>query len=254
VGLLATEAIVLSAIRYGETSKIVRLATRDAGVVSAIAKGALRPRSRFGAALQVLSRGHAHLLPSRASDLHQLTAFDLAHLPTALGAGMGRYTGAVVLAELVQRFAPADPHPEVFDALRAGLDALESATPEEAGTVTLQALWHIVSLLGFEPALDACVLDGTEVPAGEPLAFSVREGGALCDACARTRAVRVLPPDDRRALAAMVRGEGPAPSLTPPHERAHRRLLGHFVRHQLAEGSDLPALEVWEAQGWEARP
>ena len=41
--VVTTPAIVLSALRYSETSKIVRLATRDHGVQSAIAKGALRP-------------------------------------------------------------------------------------------------------------------------------------------------------------------------------------------------------------------
>ena len=60
--LAATPAIVLSALRYSETSKIVRMATRDYGVQSVIAKGALRPRSRFGASLQLLSEGVAHLM------------------------------------------------------------------------------------------------------------------------------------------------------------------------------------------------
>jgi DNA repair protein RecO (recombination protein O) len=251
VALLTTEAIVLSSIRYGETSKIVRLATRDGGVISAIAKGALRPRSRFGAALQVLSRGQAHLLPSRASDLHTLTAFDLLHLPAGLGAGIGRYTGAVALTEVVQRITPAEAHPEVYEALKAGLEALESADAGQAGVATLQALWRIVALLGFEPALDACVFDGTVLPAAGPLPFSAREGGALCEACARTYAVRVLPTEDRAALVALVHGDDPPPALEPRHERAHRRLLAQFIRHQVAEGTDLPALEVWEGQEWE---
>ncbi|HEX9165424.1 MAG TPA: DNA repair protein RecO [Gemmatimonadales bacterium] len=251
MGLLTTEAIVLSSIRYGETSKIVRLATRDAGVLSAIAKGALRPRSRFGAALQVLSRGQAHLLPSRTGDLYQLTAFDLLHLPAGLGEGMARYTGAAALTELVQRITPAESHPEVFEALQAGLEALEAADPDRAGVLTLQALWRVVSLLGFEPALDACVFDGIVISPGQPLPFSAREGGALCEACARTHAVRVLPAEDRATLTALVHGRGPPPDLDSRHERAHRRLAAQFIRHQLAEGSDLPALEVWEGQGWE---
>ena len=53
--LVSTPAIVLATLRYGETSKIVRLATREQGIQSAIAKGAMRPRSRYGAALQALS-------------------------------------------------------------------------------------------------------------------------------------------------------------------------------------------------------
>ena len=77
MGLVTTPAIVLSSLRYSETSKIVRLATRDHGVQSAIAKGALRPQSRFGAALQLLSEGQAQFLTKEHRELHLLTAFDL---------------------------------------------------------------------------------------------------------------------------------------------------------------------------------
>ena len=78
--LVTTPAIVLSAMRYGETSKIVRLATREHGVQSAIAKGALRPKSSFGASLQPLSRGTAHYLSKEHRELHILTGFELAEL------------------------------------------------------------------------------------------------------------------------------------------------------------------------------
>jgi DNA repair protein RecO (recombination protein O) len=251
VTILATEGIVLSAMRYGETSKIVRLATREYGVQSAIARGAMRPRSRFGAALQVLSRGQVQLLPARSSDLHTLTAFDLIHLPLGLGARIERYTAAEAMAEVVVRFAPADAHPALYDAFRDGLDRLETAAPETAGAVALRALWRLVGLLGFAPATDACVLDGLPLPVEGPLPFSVREGGALCAACARTHAVSVLPPEDRVALTALCAPEGPLPELDPRREAAHRRLLSRFIHQQVAEGAELPALDVWQRRAWE---
>lgn len=254
IAALASEAIVLSALRYGETSKIVRLATREHGVVSAIAKGALRPKSRFGAALQVLSRGEARLLPPRSGELYQLTGFDLVHLPVPLGASVPRYTAALALAEVVQRFAPSDAHPEVFEALRAVLDDLETVAPDAIGPVALRAIWRVVGLLGFEPALEACVLDGMALPGEGPLPFSVQEGGALCAACARTHAVRVLPAEDRAALTALLHADGPPPTLEGPHERAHRRLLSQFIHYQLADGQPLPALAVWQGQQWERVP
>src|SRR5689334_23770171 len=115
--LVSTPAIVLSALRYSETSKIVRLATRDLGVQSAIAKGALRPKSRFGAALQVLSEGQAELLVKEHRELHLLTAFELTRLPAGLTRDLDRYAAAAALAEVMLRFAPAAPHPESFDQL-----------------------------------------------------------------------------------------------------------------------------------------
>src|SRR5947209_14406425 len=49
---LKTEAIVLRSIRYGEADRILHLYTPHHGRVSAIAKGARRSRSRFGARLE----------------------------------------------------------------------------------------------------------------------------------------------------------------------------------------------------------
>ena len=91
---VSTPAVLLSTIRYGETSRIVRLCTRDHGVVSAIAKGALRPRSRFGAALQPLSSGTAHLILHDRRDLHLLTGFDLTRLRMSLAGDVARFAAA----------------------------------------------------------------------------------------------------------------------------------------------------------------
>ena len=252
MAILSSEAIILSAMRYGETSKIVRLATRDYGVQSAIARGALRPKSRFGASLQVMSRGLAQLIPARQSDLHQLAAFDLLHLPMNLGATIERYTAASVMAEVMQRFAPADPHPELFEALRDGLLALETAPAASAGAVGLRGLWRLVAMLGFEPALDACVLDGTAIDPSGTVAFSAREGGALCPDCARTHAVQMLSTEDRRDLVALLDPVAAVPALDARHDAAHRRLLARFIHHQMAEGAELPALAIWEQRAWES--
>ena len=84
--MIQTEAIVLHGFDYRETSRIVRLATRDAGVVSAIARGAKRPRSRFGQGLDLFTSGVAHLSINPMRDLHSLTAFDPAARYTAVRA------------------------------------------------------------------------------------------------------------------------------------------------------------------------
>nr|MBA3555234.1 DNA repair protein RecO [Gemmatimonadales bacterium] len=181
--LVATPAVVLSTLRYSETSKIVRLATRDIGVQSAVAKGALRPRSRFGAALQLLSEGQAQLLIKEHRELHTLTAFDLSALHVGLASDVGRYATAMALAEVMLRFAPADPHPQSYDLLREALGSLETAPAPVLEPLGLRVLWHLVSSLGFAPSLDACVRDGLPLPEGG-LPFSTREGGALCAGCA----------------------------------------------------------------------
>jgi len=251
MSLVTTPAIVLSTLRYSETSKIVRLATRDHGVQSAIAKGALRPRSRFGAALQLLSEGQAQLLTKEHRELHTLTAFDLVHLHTRLATDLDRYATASVLAEVMVRFAPPDPHPESYDRFRDALALLEDVPAERVEALGFRVVWQLVSVLGFEPSLDACVRDGLEITEGE-LAFSTREGGALCPACAAAQEATRLPEQARADLVALLDPDAPLPVLDRRHAESHRRLLARYIRYHLAEGAELPALEFWLARPWKA--
>lgn len=251
MALLTTPAIVLATWRYGETSKIVRLATRDLGVQGVIAKGALRPRSRFGAALQVLSGGTAHIAHRDNRDLHPLTAFDLQRLPVRLTRDVGRFATGTVLAELMLRVAPAEPHPEGFETLRTALRDLEDVPAAQLEASALHGVWALVAALGFSPAVDRCVRDGRPLDVAGNLAWSLAEGGALCDRCARSTEVTILPPEGAAALRRLIGGgEERLPSLEPRHAAAHRRLAARYIRHHLGEGAPLAALEFWQQRAW----
>src|SRR3989442_11922016 len=124
MSLVTTPALVLQTYRYSETSKVVRLATRDLGVHSAIAKGALRPKSRFGAGLELLSEGMAQLYHRETRELQTLAAFDLLVLPRELAQDVGRFAGATAQAQLMLQMAPAAPLPPAHDTLTTRLDTL----------------------------------------------------------------------------------------------------------------------------------
>ena len=258
MAVISTPAVVLHTFPYGETSKIVRLATQDHGVLSAIAKGARRSKSRFGARLQPLSDGTAQLYFKPNRDLHTLAEFDLEHLRVALSHDVTRYASAFALAELVLRFSPQEPHPEIFELLVGLLDRLTQVDTARLPEVSLAAMWAVVGALGFTPSLDRCAVDGRAIEPGNA-AFSVAEGGFVCSLCARSRETSNLGPDDRRVLEFFVAGavdseEGQDWSLASRHAAAHRRLLGRFIRLHVAEGRNLNALDFWEALPWRDTP
>jgi DNA repair protein RecO (recombination protein O) len=255
MSLVTTPAIVLQTYRYSETSKVVRLATRDLGVQSAIAKGALRPKSRFGAGLELLSEGVAQLYFRETRELHTLAAFDLVNLRRELATDVGRFAGAAALAEVMLKMAPPAPLPQAYDALVAGLDALESAhaaSPEGVDAAAVRAMWRLVAVLGFAPSLAACARDGAAIGSGDDAAipFSVADGGALCPRCAPAGSPTRLPPQAYRDLVALNDLRVDLPSLDPPHAAAHRRLVARFVRYHLAEAGSLSALDFWERRAW----
>lgn len=248
--LIQTPAIILATLRYGETSKIVRLATREQGIQSAIAKGALRPRSHFGAALQVLSEGSAQYVVKEGRELHTLTAFDVSHLRVGLATQLDRYAAAAALSEVMLRLAPAAPHRESYEVMAHALAVLEAIPEEAVESYALRALWRVVAALGFSPALEACARDGSPLAGGEPVPFSLTEGGTLCGACARERATIGLPREALEGLAALLSPEADLPLFDDRHLAAHRRLLARWVRTHLAEADDLPALDSWQQRAW----
>src|SRR6266704_1800107 len=249
--LVTTPALVLQTYRYSETSKVVRLATRELGVQSAIAKGALRPRSRFGAGLELLSEGVAQLYFRETRELHTLGAFDT----------VSRFAAAAALAEVMHKMAPPAPLPAAYDALTAALDALAAAPPDRIDPTALRTLWLLLGVLGFEPSLATCVRDGTAVePEGAaPVAFSVAEGGVLCRRCVPLAPAPPAPPAQLptqlplqayRDLVALNDPGAALPALDAPHAAAHRRLVARFVRHHLDEAGSLSALDFWERHAW----
>jgi DNA repair protein RecO (recombination protein O) len=247
---VSTPAIVLSAMRYRESSKIVRLATLDLGVQSVIAKGALRPRSRFGAALQLLSEGTAMFTFREHRELHTLTAFDQSVLHLGLANDLAKFAAGSVVAELMLRFAPADRHPESFELVRHTLEFLEAAPTEAVETIALRSMWQLVGVLGFTPTLSHCVRDGNDLPVDGPVEFSPADGGVLCRTCAPAEGTRTLPEAARRDLRSLIDPSAEWPLLDERHAAAHRRLFAHYVEYHLAEGRPLPAMRFWLGRSW----
>ncbi len=248
---ISTPAIVLKVTPYSETSKIVRLLSRDHGLVSVLARGARRARSRSGAGLDLFAVGTVSVRLKTQTDLHTLAGFDLTRGHPHIADDVARFGAASALAELALKCAPAEPHPESFEALEQGLDALDRASPADVDAAALSACWRFVVALGFEPVLDRCAVCGAAVP--ETVSFSAVQGGALCtthraDAAHLTRLV----PEDRDALRALLDGRWPDPPLDARHAAAHRRLLIAFIRHHLAEDRPLPALAFWDRESWNA--
>ena len=252
MGAIVTEAIVLHAFDYLETSRIIRLMTRDAGVQSVLARGARNSRKRFGNAVDLFAQGTAeiHMRPNR--DLQALASFEVTRARAGLALDMGRFTAGSMIAELALRTSSDEPAPGLFDVVEQALDRLVATPPDETVDAALAGAWQIVATLGFTPALDVCANCQAHLAPGARVNFSHSAGGALCDACgAHATGSRVLPPAARNALRQWVDG-GRALMLEPDEGRAHQRLLREFFQEHMGGDRELRAYRVWEQGTWTA--
>ncbi len=243
--LIATEAIVLHAFNYLESSRIVRLATRDAGLVSVVARGARRPKSSFGA-LDLFTHGLAQISLRPHRDLHTLTGFDVARSRASLGAALPRFAAAAMLTELVLRFGHEESGRDLFAPLADGLDLLQNGEDRDVTDLALRAAWQLVGALGFTPTIDDCASCHTAIPADEPALFDLRAGGVLCGNCGTpATGRRLLPASARHAIRAWITGEECAAN-DQATRKAHRRLLREFLSEHVSDGRPLTAFDAWE--------
>jgi DNA repair protein RecO (recombination protein O) len=253
VTAIVTDAIVLHAFNYSESSRILRLATREAGVQSVLARGARASQRRFGSAVDLFAEGEVQYDVRSGRDLHTLSRFDVQRSRIALGSSLPRFEGASALAEVMLRVAGDDDTPaEAFEALRNGLDAIASSGEPTAATI--RAIWRLLASLGFQPALEACVQCDRPIAPDSDAAFSAEAGGVLCESCSGRVVSRRLPAGARRQLALWLSDAAAEPSaadtrggteLDLPTERAHRRLLRTFVHAHLTDGRPLRAFDAW---------
>src|SRR5688572_19658256 len=161
--LVSASALILQAFPYSDTSKILRLLTRDYGVQSVIAKGAQRPKSRFGGVLEPFTEGIASFVLRESRELHTLTGFELVKSRQSLGADLVRFGGASLIAELVMKVGSEERDPALFDVFLHSLHCIEMADPQMTEAVVLAQAWSLITHLGFAPALDECITCGRPI-------------------------------------------------------------------------------------------
>jgi DNA repair protein RecO (recombination protein O) len=179
-GPLKTEAIVLRSIRYGEADRILHLYTPGYGRLSAIAKGARRSRSRFGARLEPFFHIRAMLHEGR-SDLLTVTGVDTVTVHGGLREHAETLDAAARACDAVSRlFETTDPHPEVFRLLANELALLHADVAHGRPGNGLAFRLKLLLAAGIVPQLAACALCGeTHHLRG----FSGAAGGVVCTAC-----------------------------------------------------------------------
>lgn len=196
---LVTPAIVLRTVDYGEADRVVTLFTRDAGKLSALARGARKSVRRFGAALGLFGVGEAVLRDKPQAELAGLERFDGARGFPSLMSDVAKVAHGGYACELVRELVPMrQPEPRVFELLVTMFAALEAAAAR-AETLRVFEL-QLLDALGLRPSLEACVACGSDELGAAGDVLDVRRGGVVCAHCHGHG--RALADDVRRALVA----------------------------------------------------
>ena len=132
-----TEAIVLRSIRYGEADRILHLYSRQRGRVGAIAKGARKPRSRFGGRLEPFFRLDLVLHEGRSDLLTVTSVSTLDGYSRLRSSGPALSAGARACDAVLRLLDSAEPNQPAYNLLCRYLDLLDD--PEQPRGAELAA-------------------------------------------------------------------------------------------------------------------
>ena len=177
------EAVVLKAIDYGETDKILTLFTPNLGKVRAVAKGVRRATSHMGGHLDLFA--HSTVLLVHGRNMEIATQAQGRHVFAGLRGDLVRLAQACYAVELTDRLtADHNPSPELFRALVTALHRIEAG--DAADTSLLLYQLQLLALAGYRPQFHRCVTCDTVIQPGANL-FDAPLGGVLCATCGRSQ-------------------------------------------------------------------
>ena len=183
MSICKAEAIVLKSINLRESSRIITLYSKNFGKMRVVAKGILLPNSRFGGNLENFSQVNIVFYKKENAELYILSQVDLIDPFYRICLDLNRFAIASSGVELLDKLVSwEEPFPKVFDLCLDFLTQIESIEKENLKAVLLAYVLKLVTLLGYKPKLEKCVVCDKKIK-GKFIFFSPERGGLICPSC-----------------------------------------------------------------------
>ena len=226
---LKTEAVVLRSIRYGEADRILHLYSTARGRIGAIAKGARRPKSRFGGRLEPFFRLDLILHEGRGELLTVTNVSTVDGYPRLRSSGPALAAGARACDAMLRLLDSAEPNPPAYNLICHYLALLDDpAQPHGTGLETALAFRLKLALAaGFVPELASCARCGE---AENLSGFSGAAGGIVCASC-EAGSFKLSEKAHRFMVKALAKPLAEAPDAGEAELRQVERAVGETLEH-----------------------
>lgn len=171
------EGIVLKSRDYSETHKIITIFTKQLGIITALSRGANKPKSRLSSVSQVFIQGDFLIYVSKG--LSTVQQGEIIQSFRHIREDIIKTAYAAYIVELTDKLLEVkQPDPFLYDQLYRTLTWIN-----ENDEYTIPMVMYELKMYkkgGFAPIIDQCVnCNRVEFP----FAFSIQEGGLICHQC-----------------------------------------------------------------------
>jgi DNA repair protein RecO (recombination protein O) len=180
-----TEAVVLRTLNFRDSSKIVTFYTREYGKMTALAKGARNPKSKFGSLLQPLNYLQIVIYRRENRQMQYLSGCEFVRFFKTITANFEKLYVGMAILEIVDKTSHDEEENEsLFSLITETLSAID-----EPSSYPINALIHfglkLSSILGYNPEFSSCLICRKEIDFSKSNSFFyvLERGGPLCNNC-----------------------------------------------------------------------
>lgn len=176
------EGIVISEYPFEESSKIIKVFTKD-GVVDIIAKGAKKLKSPFFSVTTKLSYGVFNIM-YKESGLSKLVDVDIINDYRNIKRDIVKTSYATYITELIDKVYKHENNVNLFDLYIQGLEKISDGYDPMVVTNILRL--KLLDYLGIKPIIDRCVECGNTT---DIVTISSYYGGYICKYCLKNEKI-----------------------------------------------------------------
>ncbi len=192
--IVSTDAIVLHAMKYGDTSKIVTLYTRKYGKLKVIAKGVRTAKNKVGASLEPMTISSAVFYKKQNRELSLLSKCEIAiPLKNIFAVEENLAAGLAVIELLSMTMHDEHEDEQLYCSVVETLCEIDRAQINPMN-VFIAFVMSFIHRIGLSLTLDRCLHCGSAMEETTGNArFQLSEGTIVCASCAATSAHSGMP-------------------------------------------------------------
>ena len=181
---IRTDALLVRKAPFGEADAVITFFTEEQGIVSAVARSALKSSKRFPS-LEPMHLLHVGLEERAGAELGILVEAAIARTRLVLTANLACLEAAGHALRWVRRAAPPlTPEPALWAVINAFLDDLDVAGAGPPPNARLAGLgFRLLGAIGWGLDLERCVRCGRDCGDSASAFVDPAAGGLVCRAC-----------------------------------------------------------------------
>jgi DNA repair protein RecO (recombination protein O) len=206
-------AIILKNYKLGEADRIVKMYSDEGHLISAVAKGCRKTRSRFRGRLELFCLVDLELSEGRNLDI--IGQAEILNCFSDIPMDFYRFVFAEIISNVILRTQQSgDKNPSLFKLLYVCLNEIDKTEPEDViGLKKILCFFEarFLQVTGLAPMLETCSRCNKSTAdlyrlGIEKIVFSIDYGGVLCRECSPATGARVeLNPSSYRLLVDLFR-------------------------------------------------